>query len=152
MSCVAVGRPQPSALSSVSGWPASAGSAEVREQIAEQFAKATELLEAATQATVRTKALEAEAASGPDELVRLEKLIAAQPSPAPSLAELPERIEEVRAVHREAETTAADARRRATRRADQQHHPDQPTRTLSRQQAPHHHGGRETLLHVVGRP
>jgi potassium-dependent mechanosensitive channel len=89
-------------------------SAEVREQIAEQFAKATELLEAATQATVRTKALEAEAASGPDELVRLEKLIATPPSPAPSLAELPERIEEVRAVHREAETTAADARQRLT--------------------------------------
>jgi len=89
-------------------------SAEVREQIAEQFAKATELLEAATQATVRTKALEAEAASGPDELVRLEKLIATPPSPAPSLAELPERIEEVRAVHREAETTTADARQRLT--------------------------------------
>ncbi len=86
-------------------------SAEVREQVAEQFTKAAERLEAAAQAQAQAKALEVEAARGPEELARLEKLVAAPPaSPVP--AELPGSIEALRAAHHEAETAAAEARRR----------------------------------------
>jgi len=87
--------------------------AEIRDQIADHYAKALERLEAANQAAAETASLRGESARAPQELARLEPLTArpAEPPEPPTVASTAD-LEQVRAAHREAEATHEEHRRR----------------------------------------
>jgi len=85
---------------------------EVREQIADQYTKAVERLEAGAQAAAQLATLRAESAKAPHELERLDAL-AAQPltNPDPPVPAATD-TEHLRGAHRDAEAAHEDQRRR----------------------------------------
>jgi len=85
---------------------------EIRAEIADQYAKAVERLEATAQATAQLAGLKAESAKAAQELARLDAL-AAQPAPPPDpLVATAVDNERLRGAHRDAEATHEEHRRR----------------------------------------